>query len=110
MSSVCVCVCVSQSLSTGGCGCCLLVPVVSCVLADTSLVAGHSKWTTWNTSFAVFLVPTILMKVTGCWSNSTICHALHTHTHTHTHRALYNDQYFCQRERHSAWSVVMGTH
>lgn len=38
------------------CGCCGLV---------TSQPAGHSKWTTWNTSFAVFLVPTILIKVTG---------------------------------------------
>lgn len=26
-----------------------------------SAVAGHSKWTQWKTSLAVFLVPTILM-------------------------------------------------
>lgn len=45
-----------HSRDCGYCGCCGLV---------TSQPAGHSKWTTWNTSFAVFLVPTILIKVTG---------------------------------------------
>lgn len=38
--------------------------------------SGHSKWTQWNTSFAVLCVPTIRMKEAGCLSKVTDCQDL----------------------------------
>lgn len=38
--------------------------------------SGHSKWTQWNTSFAVLCVPTIRMKEAGCLSKLTDCQDL----------------------------------